>query len=275
MNDKQQRNVARAQRNVALRLRYDGTRYHGWQVQRRDVTVCGTLETALSRLAGETVKVTGCGRTDAGVHALSYCANFKSGCTVPADRLPLAANALLPSDIAVLEAADVEGDFNAILSCKGKEYTYRIENARLRDPFLQNRAWFYPSPLDEAVMQRAAAQFVGTHDFAAVRSVGTETKTTVRTVYYCEVGRNGSTVTVRVAADGFLYNMVRAIVGTLVYCSEGKLDPADIPAILETRDRRLTGPTAPPQGLYLSRVWYDGAAGRLMQCSDRENTLHF
>ncbi len=258
-------------RNIALRLRYDGSAYHGWQVQRQEQTVCGTLEEVLSRLTKEPVKLTGCGRTDAGVHALRYCANFKTNCSIPAERLPLAANSILPDDIAVIAAADVEDSFNAILSCIKKEYTYRIENTRLRDPFLRDRAWFYPVKLDESVMARGALAFVGTHDFAAVRSVGTETKTTVRTIYECEVIRSGEMVSIRISADGFLYNMVRAIVGTLVYCSEGKLSPEDLPTILETRDRRLTGPTAPPQGLYLTGAWYSGAAGRLME--DTENRI--
>ncbi len=251
-------------RNIAIRLMYDGSAYHGWQVQLQEQTVCGILEDVLSRLTKEPVKLTGCGRTDAGVHALRYCANFKTDCSIPVERLPLAANSLLPDDIAVVAAADVEDSFNAILSCRKKEYTYRIENTRLRNPFLRDRAWFYPVRLDESVMARGAHAFVGTHDFAAVRSVGTETRTTVRTIHECEVIRSGDMVFIRVSADGFLYNMVRAIVGTLVYCSEGKLSPEELPAILESRDRRLSGPTAPPQGLYLTGVWYSGAAGRLM-----------
>jgi tRNA pseudouridine38-40 synthase len=243
---------------------YDGTEYHGWQVQKKDRTVCGTVESALSKLTGETVKVTGCGRTDAGVHALSYCANFKSNTGIPLERLPLAVNSLLPPDIAVLKAVEVEDSFNSILSCNKKEYTYRIVNSRIRDPFLKNRVYFYPSPLDDKIMKSAASQFVGTHDFAAVRSVGTETKTTVRTIYYCDIERNGQEITMKVCADGFLYNMVRAIMGTVIYCAEGKIDPKDIPMLLETRDRRLTGPTVPPQGLYMSHIWYDGPAGELM-----------
>lgn len=244
---------------------YDGTAYHGWQVQKTERTVAGTLEETLSRLTGETVKVTGCGRTDAGVHALSYCANFRSETKIPVERLPLAVNTLLPEDISVIKAAEVEEDFNAILSCNKKEYTYRIVNSRIRDPFLKNRAYFYPVKLDTGIMKAAAAQFVGTHDFAAVRSVGTETKTTVRTIYYCEIEEQGQEISMRVCADGFLYNMVRAIMGTVIYCSEGKIDPETIPTLLETRDRRLTGPTVPPQGLYLSRIWYDGIAGKLME----------
>ena len=252
------------ERNLALRLRYVGTRYHGWQVQKDQVTVCGTLQKALSSLCGHPVHVTGCGRTDAGVHALRYCANFRTDCSVPTDRFPLAVNPLLPPDISVMDACEVPEDFNAVLSCKKKEYIYRIFNSRLRDPFFAERACFYPSPLDEDVMKRAAERFVGTHDFAAVRSVGTETKTTVRTVYWYEVRREGDLITLRVCADGFLYNMVRAMAGTLIYASEGKLRPEDIPSLLESRDRRLTGPTMPPGGLYMNRVWYPGAAGAMM-----------
>lgn len=252
-------------RNIALRLRYDGTRYHGWQVQKNDVTVAETVEEALYKLSGQRVRVVGCGRTDAGVHALRYCANFKSDCTIPAERMPLALNSRLPKDISCLAAVDAPEGFNAILSCRKKEYVYRVLNARIPDPFERERAWFYPAALDVEIMKKAAAQFVGTHDFAAVRSVGTETKTTVRTIYWCDIEREGQIVTMRICANGFLYNMVRAIMGTVVYCAEGKLDYNAIPELLATRDRRLTGPTVPPQGLYLSRIWYDGAVGEMME----------
>ncbi len=251
-------------RNVALRLRYDGSAYHGWQRQAGLPTVQQTVEEAVEKVCGVKAHVTGCGRTDAGVHALSYCANFRAECTIPADRVPLALNARLPGDISVTAACDVAESFNAIGSCIKKEYIYRILNSRIPDPFLDKRVCFFPSPLDIDAMKRAAAAFVGTHDFAAVRSVGTPTKTTVRTVYWCEAEREGSYITVRVCADGFLYNMVRAMVGTMVYASYGKLIPEEIPALLETRDRRLTGPTMPPQGLYMNRVWYDGPAGVMM-----------
>lgn len=258
-------------RNIAMRLMYDGSRYHGWQVQKKDITVGETVENALSKVCGHTVKVTGCGRTDAGVHAERYCANFKTDCRIPADRLPLAVNSRLPRDISVVAAVEAEEDFNAILSCVRKEYTYRIFNSRIRDPFYENRAYFYPQTMDIDRMRRAANQFCGTHDFAAVRSVGTETKTTVRTVHYCEVERGERTWNVRVCADGFLYNMVRAIVGTLLYVSEGKIEPEDIGRLLDTRDRRLTGPTVPPQGLYMTGVWYDGAAGEMMSADIFKN----
>ena len=252
-------------KNIALRLRYDGSCYHGWQVQKNAITVAQTMEEALAKVCGERVKLTGCGRTDAGVHALRYCANFHSDCTVPVDRMPLAVNSRLPDDIAVVDAVEVPDDFNAIGSCVKKEYVYKILNSRIPDPFLADRVCFYPQRLDISLMQAAARAFEGTHDFTAVRSVGTQPKTTVRTVYWCRVEKDGDLITVSICANGFLYNMCRAMVGTMVYASYGKLIPEEIPALLEKRDRRLTGPTMPPQGLYLNRVWYDGAAGAMME----------
>ena len=251
-------------KNIAVKLRYDGSAYHGWQVQKGDVTVAQTLEEAMERVFGHRVKVTGCGRTDAGVHALRYCANFRTDSRIPVEKIPLAVNAQLPGDIAISEAVVVPEDFNAISSCLKKEYVYKILNSNIRDPFLEKRVCFYPQHLDLDLMKAAAAQFEGTHDFKAVRSEGTNTKTTVRTVHHCRVDREGNLITVSVCADGFLYNMCRAIVGTLVYASYGKLKPEEIPAILESRDRRLAGPTMPPQGLYLNRVWYEGPAGEMM-----------
>ena len=250
-------------RNIAVRLSYDGSRYHGWQIQKNDVTVAETLEEAIEKALGESCRVTGCGRTDAGVHALRYCANFKTDSAIPADRIPFALNSRLPGDISVSDACVVSDDFNAIGSCIKKEYIYKILNAPVRDPFLDSRVCFYPQRLDMELMSRAAAAFVGTHDFKAVRSEGTETKTTIRTVYSCSAEKEGNIITISICANGFLYNMCRAMVGTMVYASYGKLIPEDIPALLEKRDRRLTGPTMPPQGLYLNRVWYEGEAARM------------
>ena len=245
------------QRNIALRLSYTGTAYHGWQVQKNAVSVGETLEKALSSVVCHPVKVTGAGRTDAGVHAQVYVANFRTTSGIPVERLPLAVNTRLPDDISVFKATVVPDGFNAIGSCRKKEYTYRIYNSRIRDPFFVNRVWFYPRLLDEKIMAQAAGQFVGTHDFAAVRSVGTETRTTVRTVHYFDIQRQGDIIDCRVCADGFLYNMVRAMAGTVVYAAEGKLAPEDIPAILDSGNRTLAGPTVPPGGLYMTRLWYD------------------
>ena len=244
-------------RNIALKLMYNGTAYHGWQVLKNAVTVCGTLEKAIADICGGPVHLTGCGRTDAGVHAEHYIANFRTESRIPVDRLPFAVNTHTPEDIAVKEAFEVAEDFNAIGSCIKKEYTYRIYNSRLGNTIYVDRAWFYTTHQDEAVMQRAADQFVGTHDFRAVRSVGTENRTTVRTVYYFVLSRTGDLIECRVCADGFLYNMVRAMVGTVVYAAEGKLAPEDIPAILDSGNRTLAGPTVPPGGLYMTRLWYD------------------
>ena len=243
-------------RNIALRLSYTGTAYHGWQVQKNAVTVAEVLEHALASVVGHPVRVTGAGRTDAGVHAQVYVANFRTTSRIPLDKLPLEVNTRLPEDIVVVKATHVPEGFNAIGSCQRKEYTYRIYNSRLGNPFYVNRAWFYPKHLDETVMAQAAAQFVGTHDFRAVRSVGTETRTTVRTVYYFDVERTDDLIECRVCANGFLYNMVRAMTGTIVYAAEGKLAPADIPDILASGNRTLAGPTVPPGGLYMTKLWY-------------------
>ena len=238
---------------------YVGTAYHGWQVQKTVVTVAETLEKALATVVCHPVKCTGAGRTDAGVHAETYIANFRTTSAIPCDRIPLAVNTRLPEDIVVVRAVEVPEEFNTIGSCLRKEYTYRIYNSRIRNAFFVDRAWFYPKPLDAEVMQRAASQFVGTHDFAAVQSVGTEVQSTVRTVHYFDITRTGDLITCKVCANGFLYNMVRAMVGTCVYASEGKLSPEDIPRLLEARNRTAAGPTVPPGGLYMTRLWYDEA----------------
>ena len=244
-------------RNIALKLMYVGTNYHGWQVQKNAVTVAETLEKALSTVVCHPVKCTGAGRTDAGVHAEVYVANFRTASRIPCDRIPLAVNTRLPDDIVVVKATEVPEDFNAIGSCRKKEYTYRIYNSRLGNAFYVDRAWFYPRRLDERVMQRAADCFVGTHDFSAVRAVGTDVRSPVRTVYYFDITRTGDLIECRVCANGFLYNMVRAMVGTCVYAAEGKFAPEDVSAILESKNRTAAGPTVPPGGLYMTKLWYD------------------
>lgn len=244
-------------RNIALFLKYDGSAYHGWQVQKNACSVAQTLEEAAAAVVGHKVHMTGCGRTDAGVHARVYVANFRTESTIPCNRLPYALNTHLPDDIVVYDARQVHDGFNAIGSCVRKEYTYQIYNSRIRDPFYVNRAWFYPKHLDETIMQEAASQFVGTHDFAAVRSVGTDVKSTVRTVHHFEVERQGDLILLRICANGFLYNMARAMTGTVVYAAEGKIAPKDIGKILAEGNRTAAGPTVPPGGLYMTQLWYD------------------
>ena len=244
-------------RNIALTLKYLGTAYHGWQVQKTVTTVGQTLEEAAAAVVGHPVHMTGCGRTDAGVHARVYVANFRTESRIPIDRLPYALNTHLPQDILIYDAREVHDGFNAIGSCVRKEYTYQIYNSRMRDPFYVNRAWFYPKHLDESIMRRAAEQFVGTHDFAAVRSVGTDVKSTVRTVHHFEVERQDELIFCRICANGFLYNMARAMTGTVVYAAEGKIDPEEIGAILKSGNRTAAGPTVPPGGLFMTQLWYD------------------
>ena len=244
-------------RNIVLILKYEGSAYHGWQVQKNAVSVAATLEKAVAMVVGHPAHVTGCGRTDAGVHARRYVANFRTESRIPVDRLPYALNTHLPEDIVVSEAFETHPDFNAIGSCVRKEYTYLIYNSHIRDPFYVNRAWFYPKHLDETVMQRAADCFVGTHDFAAVRSVGTDVRSTVRTVYHFQVERDGDLIACRICANGFLYNMARAMAGTLVWAAEGKIRPEELGAILRAGDRTAAGPTVPAGGLYMTRLWYE------------------
>lgn len=248
-------------RNIALQLMYVGTAYHGWQIQNNAATVQETLEQAVAKVVKHPVRFTGAGRTDAGVHARVYIANFRTTCSIPCERMPLAFNARLPEDIVVVSAREVSEGFNAIGSCLKKEYTYQVYNSRIRNAFYVDRAYFYPKRLDERIMAQAARQFVGTHDFAAVRDVGTNVRSTVRTVHYFDVVREEDLITLKVCANGFLYNMVRIMVGTVLYAAEGKLTPEEIGAILLRGNRVEAGPTVPPGGLYMTKLWYREPVG--------------
>lgn len=242
---------------TALVLSYLGRDYHGWQRQNNALTIQQLIEDAWLKTCGSPAYLSGCGRTDAGVHAKYYVASTDAPTTIPLSRLPAALNARLPEGVVIHRAVAVEDSFDARFSCVKKEYTYLIHNGRTRDPFFTDRAWFYPQKLDVDAMERAARDFVGTQDFAAVKNEGTPVKSTVRTIFYCHVERRGGEmIAIRVCADGFLYNMVRAITGTLVYVGIGKIAPDGIPAILQSRDRLRAGPTAPPCGLYMTALDY-------------------
>ena len=253
-------------RNIALLLRYDGARYHGWQTQQNALTVQELLEQALRRLTGEKIPkgVAGCSRTDAGVHANAYVANFFSGCTIPAERFPAAMRPFLPPDIAVVRAADVTPEFHARFSCVKKEYVYKLYGGRAPDPFLYRRALYHPYPLNISLMNRAALALCGRHDFRAFMAAGGTVKDTRRTVFSCGVEERGGMAVVTVSADGFLYNMVRIIAGTLIAVSDGRISAGGMPEILQSGDRTLAGVTLPPYGLYLNRIWYpDGEAQKI------------
>lgn len=242
------------------KIKYVGTSFCGFQVQNNGRTVQGELTAACLSLFGKPAKVTGCSRTDSGVHANEFCLTIEcEGATIPPKKLPLAIARFLPSDLSLYYAEECSEDFHPRYSVKYKEYLYLIQNSRVSDPFLVNRAWLYTPEIDgEALsrMQAAARHFVGYHDFAAFMSEGSDIKDTHRTVKYLEVERSGEMINIRIAADGFLYNMVRIIVGTLSEVASGKISPEDIPAIIESHDRSRAGVTAPPEGLYLNRVVY-------------------
>ena len=246
-------------RNVLMSLCYDGTNYHGWQVQKNAVTVQEVFQGALARLLGEDVDIKGCSRTDAGVHANMYCVSAKIDSKIPCDRLKMALNRFLPRDIAVTGAVEVPLDFHARYSCSGKEYVYKIWNEPVRNPFWHGRAFHYWYHLDVEKLDSAAKNFIGTHDFTSFCTLDKRNpENMVRTVKAFSVERNGGLVEMRVTADGFLYNMVRIMVGTLLRVAMGRIEPQEIPDIISEKDRAKAGPTAVAHGLYLNRVFYDG-----------------
>ena len=244
-----------ALRNIKLTLQYDGSAYHGWQIQTNAVTIQEILENALKKITGEKIYVTGCGRTDAGVHALGYVCNFRSVTAIPSERIPYALNAYLPNDIVCIHAEDVSSAFHSKSSALKKRYTYYINNSPFPDIFLHS--WHVRFPLDMSAMQRAAYAFLGTHDFLGFASSGFSVKTTVRTIYSLDITKEKNIISLDITGDGFLYNMVRIIAGTLVYAGSGKICPDDIPGIIASRDRKKAGITAPADGLFLSEVYYE------------------
>lgn len=253
-------------RNIVLFLAFDGTAYHGWQVQPNAPTVQQTVQDALERALGERPALIGCSRTDAGVHAREFVCNFRTESRIPCEGLLKSLNTFLPNDVSVLRCFRVPDDFHARYSAAGKEYCYELYTSPARDPFLHNRALHYPYPLDAEKTDTAARLFCGTHDFKAFRASGANPngRGTVRTITTCRCERIGSRVVFTVAADGFLYNMVRIIVGTLLYVAQGKIAPASLPALIDGGNRVCGGPTVPACGLYLNRVFYDkpfGGAG--------------
>ncbi len=241
--------------NIKLELQYDGTNYHGWQTQPRDVTVQSTLTRAIAEVTAQRVKVTGCGRTDSGVHALKYIANFICDTTIPLDKLPLALNAHLPPDIVIHRAEEAAEDFRAGDSVR-KTYIYKILNTKMPDAFLRNYSWHFKYDLDISKMQEAAKAFLGEHDFIGFASSGFSVKTTVRTIYSLDVRKNHDIIEIEVSSNGFLYNMVRIIAGTLVNMGNGSIDYRSAADIIASHDRRQAGITAPPQGLFLKEVFY-------------------
>lgn len=245
-----------SERNLKVRIGYRGTAYHGFQRQENALSVQNVLEDRLSKLTASKVKINGCSRTDTGVHANEYFFSFKTAHTIPCENIVRGMNSLLPGDIAVFDCEEVPVDFHARYSCVGKEYIYKILNRRVRDPFLDDLALHYPYDMDIELMNKAAEKIIGTHDFSAFCGALGAKDNSVRTVSECSLKREGSLVILTVSGDGFLYNMVRIIAGTLIYVNEGRISPDSIPEIIESRDRGRAGITAKPHGLYLNRVFY-------------------
>ena len=244
-------------RNLKVTMGFRGTNYHGFQRQPNGITVQEVVETALSKLFNEPVTIQGCSRTDTGVHAKEYCFTMQTEKQLPERNFIRGACGYLPEDISIYRVEEMPADFHARFSCKAKEYMYRIHNSESKNPFTTDLELLYRRKLDIPLMQEAAQHFIGTHDFATFCTNCTEKQNTIRTIYDITIEKQGNTVILLVKGNGFLYNMVRAITGTVLYAAEGKLTPEEIPVILDSGNRTLAGPTAPPGGLYLTRVWYE------------------
>ena len=243
-------------RNLLLRLMYDGTDFHGWQVQPNGMTVQEALQNAVEQILGVRENVTGCSRTDSGVHARDFCCNIRTQSDIDCYRFVGALNAVLPDGICVKSCEEVNADFHARYDCRGKRYVYRIWNANYKNPFLTNYAYHYKNRLDADFLNGQAQAYVGTHDFRGFCASGSSVEDTVRTVRSFSVTRQGDEVLFSVEADGFLYNMVRIMVGTLIEISENKIKKDTLSDIINSGDRLRAGRTAPPQGLYLDKVFY-------------------
>lgn len=242
---------------VKLVVAYDGTNYCGWQIQPNGITIEEMLNKHLSELLGEHIVVTGASRTDAGVHSMGNVAVFDTNTRMPAEKISYALNQGLPEDIVVQDSCQVPEDFHPRFSKSVKTYEYKILNRRFRLPLERNTSYFYHYPLDVAKMQQAAVYLVGEHDFTSFSSVHAQTNTFVRTIYSLDVSKDGDMISIRITGNGFLYNMVRIIAGTLIQVGAGMIEPEYMEAILAGKDRELAGPTAPAHGLTMVGIAYE------------------
>ena len=242
------------------KIRYLGTEFHGFQVQPDKRTVQGELCRALNLATGVPCKVTGCSRTDAGVHANEFCISVEGdGITVPPDKLPVAVARFLPADLSLYYAEYCEDEFHPRYDVISKEYLYKIKNEKVYDPFYFGRAWFLARTIDDSkieLMREAASRICGKKDFSSFMSPGSDIEDTVRNIFYINIDKNGNDIDIYICADGFLYNMVRIIVGTLTEVAYGRIKPVEIDEIISSKNRKNAGMTAPPYGLYLNKVSY-------------------
>ena len=244
------------QRNLLLTIRYQGTNYHGFQVQKNALTVSQVLQDALEAVLGRREDIKGCSRTDSGVHANMFCVSVRTQSRIPCQSLVRALNVKLPHDIAVTGCRQVPLDFHARYDCRGKRYLYQINNSEVKDPFAWRLVYDYRYPIDVALCNRQCQDFVGTHDFSAFCSAGSSVEDRVRTITACGMRREGERVTFFVEGDGFLYNMVRILTSTLLEVGLGQRTPESMVDILEAKERTAAGKTAPAQGLVLQEVYY-------------------
>ncbi len=240
--------------NFAISIRFLGTAYAGWQVQKNAPSVQKTVQNAVAKTFGKMYDVSGCSRTDSGVHANEYVFHIKGVPYIDPARIPVALNAHLPDDIGAFYAREVDDDFHARYSCKGKEYVYKIWNSPIRNPLVAETTWFYHHIIDCDALDIAAKEFEGRHDFRSYMCIASDVTDTVREVYYAGVKREGDTVMFTVAADGFLYNMVRIMAGTLIAVDSHRIN--SVTAVTNALDRKAAGMTLPAKGLWLNKVFY-------------------
>lgn len=244
-------------RNLKVMMAFRGTKYHGYQRQNNALTVQEVTEAAVSKILNTPITIHGCSRTDTGVHAEMFCFTFQTENIIPLRNFVRGINGYLPDDISVLSCEEAPLDFHARFSCKGKTYLYRIHCSESKNPFLKDLALHYRRPIDIDLMREAASKFIGTHDFGSFCADCSKKVDTVRTIYQFQIEINENDVRILVKGNGFLYNMVRILVGTLLDINEGRIKIDEIESIMKARDRKLAGRTAPPHGLYLHEVYYD------------------
>lgn len=243
-------------RNVQLLLEYDGANYAGWQIQKNAMSIQQKVMEALNKITNEKVHLIGAGRTDSGVHAYAQSANFHTESKIPINKIPLAINSFLPSDIRIIKAIERTPDFHSRYHAKGKIYQYKIINNLYGSALLRDKIWHIPKDINYDQMVKASEHFIGQYDFMSFMSSGSSVKDTIRTIYRLDINKVDEFITLEIEGNGFLYNMVRIIVGTLVMVGQGKIKTDKIVKIIESKDRNQAGITAPARGLYLKKVIY-------------------
>ena len=243
-------------RNIKLTIEYDGKDFNGWQKQPNKLNIQGEIERAIEVITKEKIELSASGRTDAGVHAIGQVANFKTNSNLPIEKFPIAINTNLKKAIRIKKAEEVDTDFHSRYNCKEKTYMYVINNSKIESAIYRNLEYNITTPLDIEKMKTAIKFFEGEHDFKAFKSSGTSSKSSVRTIYEAKVIKENEKIKIFLTGNGFLYNMVRIISGTLVEVGLGKISPEEIKEIIESKDRKRAGKTLPPQGLYLLEVKY-------------------